>query len=286
VKIVIYGQGKSGTSALFYKVKNSLPPSTIALFEPTSFGMREQLKPRLRALARGAIFPDILAKVLPCDRKAVRLQDFDSFDRQVLIIRDPRDRMVSGLLYRSYHAAFDQTGENARAFLDLLRRKEGDPLSVSLLELVDAVEALQHGPTGPASWLPHYQDQSVARPMAFHRERPHLHLFRYEDMVDGRFEALEAALRLPLKGSATVPQNLQRVVRSKGYGAWRHWFTPEDVTVMRPILQPYLDSYYPGAGWDLSPSPKLEAAFGSEYVRRVMNERRVQQKLPLLDEDR
>jgi hypothetical protein len=122
--------------------------------------------------------------------------------------------------------------------------------------------------------------------MRFHDERPHLAVFRYEQLVDSRFDALEAALGMPLGGSAAVPPALNRVVRTKGYGAWRDWFTPEDVASLRPAMQPFLDRYYPSADWDLSPSASLDADDGSRYVERIIDERRTALGLPLLPAQR
>jgi hypothetical protein len=284
VKIVIYGLSRSGTSALFYKVRNSLPPGTISLFEPASYGLRDQLKERLRALLRGRLMPDVLAKVLPCDPTPVRIGDFDDFDRQVLIVRDPRDRLVSDLLYRSYHASFGCADEDAMHLLKLLRRKEAEPLSVPLLRLIEAVEARQSGAASLPRWISAYREQTVTLPLAFHDRRPGLSIFRYEQMVDGQFGTLEGLLGLALGGSATVPPSLQRVVRTKGYGNWRHWFTPCDLEVLRPVIQPFLDRYYPAADWDLAPSPQLDPAFGSDYVKRLIDEQRTSSGLPPLVE--
>jgi hypothetical protein len=286
VKIVIWGLGKSGTSGLFYKILRSLPAGTIALFEPAAYGAPRRLLDRLKALGRGRIAPDVLAKVLPCGPRPVRLADFDDFDRQVLIVRDPRDRLVSDLLYRGYNAGFARDAAAAREFLALLQAKEADPGSVPLLRLVTAFDALEQAAGAASSWLKRYGEDGVTAPLSFHDARPHLLLFHYEDMVEGRFAALEAQLGLPLAGSATVPPALRRVERSKGSGGWRSWFTPADVDVFRPILQPYLDIYYPRADWNLDPSPRLDPEHGSAYAERVINERRGLWKLPLLRTER
>jgi hypothetical protein len=279
VKIVIYGLGKSGTSALFYKVKSSLPKGTIALFEPSSFGLRERAEGRARALLRGRVRPDVLAKVLPCDPRPVRVRDFDRFDRQVLIVRDPRDWLLSALLYRSYHAGGFHADPEAGAFLELLRRKEADPRSVPVISLLHALERAQQA-ASPAASSGRFPEQALARLLAFHAERRHLPFFRYEQMVDGDFRAAEDILGFPLTGSSTLPQSLWRVVRTKGYGAWRDWFTQADMETFRPVLRPFLDRYYPGSDWDLSPSPSLDPDQGSRYVERLINEKRELLGLP------
>jgi hypothetical protein len=282
VKIVIYGLAKSGTSALFYKIRNSLPPGTIELFEPSSFGPLDRVRARLRALRRGHVRPDVVAKLLPWDRRPVRIGDFDGFDRRILLVRDPRDRLVSDLLYRSYNAAFAADGPRALEFLRLLRAKEAEPGEVPILRLVEAFDRLERAAGSRADWIERYQRRGLLQPMQFHVERPRLAVFRYEQLVDCQFASLEAALGMSLGGPAEVPPALNRVVRTKRYGAWRDWFTPEDVDSLRPMLTPYLDLYYPSADWDLNPSPSLDPEEGSLYVERIISERRDLLGLPRL----
>lgn len=282
MKVVIFGLAKSGTTALFYKIRNSLPPGTIALFEPTSYGKRAHLRARLGAARRGHFAPVVLAKVLPWDSKPVRIQDFDRFDRRVILVRDPRDRLVSHLLYRSYNAAFVRDDAAVAAFLALLTRKEADPRSVSMMRLLRTFDQLEREVGSPASWRERYEGKGVVQPLRYHERQPALPVFRYEQLVDGEFEPLEAILGFSLGGAATVPSELQRVVRTRSYGAWRNWFTPEDVDTLRPIFLPYLERYYPGAEWDLAHSPAIDPDHGSIYVERVINERRTLSGLPPL----
>ncbi|QAY77679.1 hypothetical protein [Sphingosinicella sp. BN140058] len=282
MKIVIYGLAKSGTSALFYKIRNSLPAGTISLFEPSTYTRRERLLERLRAARRGHFAPDVLAKLLPWDWRPVRLGDFDDFDRQILLVRDPRDRLVSALLYKTYNASFVRDASAAADFLDLVRRKEANPGAVTMLRLLRTFDALEEAAGAQSSWMDRYHHRGVTLPLRFHDERPHLPVFRYEQLVDSQFGPLEEMLGLSLGGAAKVPDSLQRVVRTKGYGAWRNWFTPEDVAELRPLFQAYLDRYYSGADWDLQASPAIDAKHGSIYVERVINERRGLWNLPPL----
>ena len=282
VKIVIYGLAKSGTSALFYKIRNSLPSGTIELFEPSSYGKRERLRSRLIALRRGHLRPDVLAKILPWDWRPVRMADFERFERRILLVRDPRDRLVSGLLYRSYNAAFAAHDRPALEFLELLRAKEAEPASIPMLSLLETFERLESQAGGRTDWLGRYRTHGLEEPLRFHEQRPDLFAYRYEDMVDGRIGSVESVLGIPLAGSASVPPALGRVVRTKRYGAWREWFTPKDVDWFRPVVSEFLRRYYPAADWDLAPSPILDPVHGSLYVERIVNERRGLLHLPPL----
>lgn len=274
MKIVIYGLGKSGTSALFYKVRNSLPRGTIELFEPSSFSRRQRIRTRFGALRRGHFAPHVLAKVLPCDVRPVQIGDFEDFDRKILLVRDPRDRIVSDLLYRGFNAAFVRSAARCEEFLALLRMKEAEPHAVPLLRLLERFDALETSAGTPSSWRERYHLRGVECPLRFHDERPRLPVFRYEQLVNGDFSTVEAILGLPLRGDAAVPPTLQRVSRTKSKGSWRDWFTTEDANALRPVLEPFLDRYYPKADWSLATEPRIDPQHGSSYAARVMNERR------------
>jgi hypothetical protein len=274
VKIVIYGLAKSGTSALFYKIRNSLPAGTIAQFEPSRYTLRDRLMGHARALRRRNVSPDVLAKVLPWENPPARIEDFERFDRQILIVRDPRDRLVSALLYLTYNAQFVRSEAEALEWLRLLRLKEAEPASVPVVRLLEAFDALELAAGGRSDWVELYQERGVARPLRFHAERPHLHLFRYEQLIEDRVEDLETFLGLRLTGTALLPPPLRRVERTKGSGSWRSWFTPEDVQAFEPVFRPYLDLYYPGSDWNLGPPRRLDPELGSLYVERIVNEKR------------
>ena len=98
-------------------------------------------------------------------------------------------------------------------------------------------------------------------------------------MIDRRLEGLEGYVGVKLRGDASVAAELARVVRTKGYGGWKDWFTAEDVNYLRPVLQPFLDRFYRGADWELNASPSLPAEFGSGYVERIVNDRRASANL-------
>jgi hypothetical protein len=63
MRIVVYGLAKTGTSALFYKIRNSLPGAN-ALFEPATYGLVRRLRVGLKTALTGRRHPDTLAKVI------------------------------------------------------------------------------------------------------------------------------------------------------------------------------------------------------------------------------
>lgn len=282
MKTVIYGLARSGTTALFYKIRESLPADTICLFEPARFDPRIIRKNRDMSGRE----PFVLAKILPFRPfNPSAAESFAHFEKQILIVRDPRDRLISRLLYGVYSCNFFDDNHKLGRFLQLLKHKESDPHSVSMKKLLTTFSELDGERSSFADWASHYQDHSIRKPIEFHLQHEGLFLFRYEDMIDERLDSLGRYLGVSLNAATSVPRELSRVPRTKNYGGWRDWFTPDDIEDLCPILQPFMDRYYPTSDWELSLSPTIPAEHGSSYIRRIANERRAAMKLPLIGEE-
>lgn len=280
MRVVIYGLARSGTTALFYIIRESLPADAVCLFEPRAFDPRAfKARPLARLLHRRRE-PDVLAKVLPFrPAEPADAASFSGFDKQILLVRDPRDRLVSRLLYGAYDSTFYGRDESLAAFLSLLRRKEADPRSVSVRELLKTFAELNGDEFSFDGWAADYARHSVRAPLDFHDCHAGLFVCKYEEMVEGRLGALEEYLGLKLRPGPSVPAEYRRVARTKTRGGWRDWLTPEDVEYLRPVFRPYLERYYEGADWELSARPSVPAGFGSGYVLRIVNERRAAEGL-------
>ncbi len=275
MRVVIYGLARSGTTALFYKIKNALPRDAVCLFETRAFDPRAAKSRPLARLLRGGREPDVLAKILPFRPSgAADAASFNGFDKQILLVRDPRDRLISRTLYVAYHSTFCHRDAALAAFLELLKEKEADPRAVSLREVLKTFARLNGDEFSFDDWAADYARHSVRAPLDFHDCRPGLFVCKYEEMVGGRLRALEAYLGLKLGDDAALPAEHRRVARTKSSGNWRDWLTPEDVEFLRPLLGPYLERYYGEAGWELNARPDIPAEFGSGYVLRIVNERR------------
>lgn len=283
MKIVIFGLAKSGTTALFYKIKNSLPADAVCLFEPRSFDAGAVKAGRFRWLSRAKREPNVLAKVLPFrPHHSVDVESFSHFEKQILIVRDPRDRFISRLLYGIYDSDIVRDELKVKALVATLEQKETNPRSLALKALLQLFTGHNGQGFSFDEWTSSHVCHSIRRPLEFHRARPHLFVFKYEDLIDGHFAELEEYLGRPLQGEARVAPELNRVTRTKSYGGWRDWFTEEDVNFLRPIMQPFLDCYYPDADWNLKPVPSISSEHGSRYVLRITNERRALLRLPAI----
>jgi hypothetical protein len=258
VRVVIAGLGKSGTTAALYAVRSAMPADTQVLFEPRAF---------IAVHAANAV-----AKVLLNPRFSIEPAFYRQFDKMVLLVRDPRDVLISKLLYRTFGSrALHDDPAKLELYLDLLRAKEADPRSVPLIR----INALYEKLSGPTQHSDEGRERLLSGATAFHDAFPEAFVFRYEAMVDGRFEPLAQYLSLSVEAmKPEVPVQFNRVVRSRRAGNWRDWFCPEDVAHYRPLLSAYMERYGYDDDWALASEPVVRPEECSGYVLRLIHERR------------
>lgn len=265
LKIVIFGPYKTGTTGLYYKISNSFPGKFRGIFEQDHF---TQMKDDTEAW--------ILAKTIAWyDGRPVAeaYKDFMNFDRKVFLIRDPRDWIISALLFiiQQERSLFEDDRRMAE-ILGALCAKEEDPRGRSLISLLELILGLseQHDFASEIKWMGHHYRWLPQ----FEKEIGDHLVVRYEDFIDGRLEALEAYLGLSLTGTAQVDAIHSHVPRTKGYGNWRHWLTEADVDFLKPFFQDYMSHFDYLDDWTLDPCPRIDPEHCTQYVVRTINKRR------------
>ncbi|MGB3209232.1 MAG: hypothetical protein WBB19_00860 [Desulforhopalus sp.] len=261
MRILIAGLPKTGTTGLLYLVTNSLSKKPKILFEPKEYvaGLDES--------------DGVIAKIL-ISSKDLNKQSFSGFEKKITILRDPRDRMVSALLYSQFREIYLQDDNSVNIVKTCLERKERDPRSVSIRELLATIKSVNDKKSATLSFeskirksLSSFDDYIATMPESL--------LYKYEDFVSGDFSPLEEYLGFAVRGKAEVPARLRRVERTKGYGDWRNWFTEEDVADYRDIMTPWLKKYgYDEEDWQLNESPVIDSAHCTEYFLRLVQEHR------------
>lgn len=215
--ILVLGPGKSGTTALFFCLKacaerhfnvafpQKFEPKTAADVDAFSdtFGVVKMLFERYQYTDRSFL---------------------QRFNKRIFISRDPRDNVISRLVY---YAGTRLPGTDEATRLAILRKfleKEENPDSVSVLELYAMVAPLLEKPG----------DARYARELActpadfFNSDDGGFFRLRYEDFLDGKVAHLEAYLGFELSADFQVAGSLQRVVRTMAHGYWKNWFTEDD----------------------------------------------------------
>lgn len=251
MRILVVGLPKSGTTILTYRIAAARSDVTVE-FEPVAGP-----DPALATASS-----DVVTKKLVGSQTST-LADFADYDRKIWICRDPRDFLVSQSLYR-WHRDRPPTDDDRAAFqraLATLEAKEADPTSVPFLDLepddytatFDGVADLWRGQDDDG-WL----------------------LYHYEAMVEERYDDLDRHLGFAIDPGATVASGLERVVRRKGAGDWRHWFTDTDVAHYRAgTMRRYMETFgYDHDDWALDPDPRIDPDHGSRYARNLFDDHR------------
>jgi hypothetical protein len=259
MKIVIAGAARSGTTALYYALKQSLPRNYAHKFEPR----RYVPKPGERG---------VLAKIII--NSVDRIGDFDCFDKRIFLIRDPRDVVVSAVLYRIYNAREPVDQDALDHYLRGIEQKQRDPAAISLVELQSRLAPLLR------IKIPAQSNREVRAP-DFGTRHPDYFVYKYEDLIAGRFGELERYLGLDITFNGNVDAKHQRVARAKDAGGWRDWFTPADVEYYRPSFQDVLLRYGYDSDWTLSRDPRIAPAHSTLYVARMLQEGRAARKAKL-----
>ncbi len=160
MRVIIAGLGKSGTTAALYAVRSAMPADTQILFEPR------------RVIEVQAV--NAVAKVLLNPRFSIEDAFYRQFDKMVLLVRDPRDVLISKLLYRTFGSrALHDDPAKLDQYLDLLRAKEANPRVVSLLR----INALYEKLSGPTQHSDEGRERLLSGATSFHDAFPDAFVF-------------------------------------------------------------------------------------------------------------
>ena len=186
-----------------------------------------------------------------------------AFDHAVLLVRDPRDWIISRYLY-SWYREHQPVAKFYRRAVRLVRRKEAAPVSLPFFRLLAAGNA--SGRDLGEEIVPAYAELRQLLTMA----GAGAFVMRYEDFVAGRIEVLSAHLGLDLSADVRVDDSVARVARSRSSANWRKWFTPADVEFFSPRIDPILRACgYDADDWRLDETPVLDPRTGSGYMQRL-----------------
>ena len=257
--VIIVGQGKSGTSKLTYVINSGMPANTQIHFEPKgikglpNIGMHRELLGKLPMINKSLYGPNQSVKFGAVSQL---------YDRKIWILRDPRDRVISLMLYRWFKGHSPDPIKYQKA-LDLVIQKEADPSSVNVTQIWNLIYA-------PGMYEVKLREEYIKLDNILSNLDSTWHILSYENMVDGKLDDLNTYLGFETSLDEEVPDKLNRVVRSKGYGNWKNWFTPEDVYFYQPILGDFISKYCPIIDdWALNADQQIDKSKGSLYMQKL-----------------
>jgi hypothetical protein len=275
MKVFILGVGKSGTTALCYKIAEGLPSC-----RAFSGGHPGKYLGDYENAVYKHTFEERKGKGFAAYREHLAQEHYD---KKIWIARDPRDSAVSRMLFR-WHKGTQGRRKQFEAHLKLVLQKERDPRSVPFYEICRLA-----GTAGPIDARAVFEEEKdrCDQMAAFVRELDDSwYFYRFEDMVDGKYDGLNAYLGFAVRGDTEVPESTgkAKVIRKKAYGDWRHWFTPEDVEFYKPAHVPYLAAAgYDVDDWRLAEVPVIEPEYSSQYMLKLLERRRADSLRWLMD---
>ena len=265
MNVLVLGKAKTGTTVISRTILHSLPEGAGYLFEPGD------TRPFEGTPGEGGV----VAKVLfdHWTRKKAELRDVAEnklplrFDKLVVIRRDPRDELISILLYYPFNLK-RLLGDDPRfaTWAEYLRRKETAPASVSFLDMCRTFDSLFGVNFTPSLSRRQTIDNGYSRFCAGLRA-PRYDL-RYEDFMAGRTEHLAGYLGLELSARRDVGEAYGNTRRSASFDNWKRYFTPEDVVFFKRHADYLADQGY--TDWELAPPASIPESELSGYVRSLL----------------
>jgi hypothetical protein len=261
MKVMILGLGKTGTTALLYKVAGGLP-NCLAF----SGGKPGKYVGNYENAVYKHTYSERKGKTFDLFRQHIT---DERYDRMIWIARDPRDAAVSEMLFR-WHRGYWGRKRQYQAHLDLVLKKEKDPKSVPFHVICRYAGRGERWPITTEEVVKTERLRYANMAEFVKRLGPEWFLFKYEDMVSGKYAGLNGYLGFEVEKEGQVPEAYGKVVRKRASGDWRHWFTEEDVEVFKPAYLPYMGIIgYDRNDWALSPTPVIEPEYSSVYMQSL-----------------
>lgn len=264
--IVILGLAKTGSTGLYNNVKAALAKSEheyYFFFEPT--------RPApLHNIRRYAPLLPILTKVMIAREPDLELP-YDHFPKRITLVRDPRDMIVSFLLFRPFIRA-DVPWERVAPFVAAVKEKEKDPSARSVQSLHALADEL-----GLAAYRLERVVEYMERQEALIDEH-NVFTVRYEDFIVGQLGGLNDYLGFAVENQTSTSPWLDHILRAAGTGDWRHWLTPADIDFYRPHIAPYMKRFDYEDDWKLAEQPVIDPSTASQYIEGKYRKRFAQQE--------
>lgn len=261
MRILILGSPKTGTTYLFYMIKKVMPDDTACFFEPESHDDQTELLSHSSVLTKFLITGNSFGSLMKPEALA-------RYDKTILLVRDPRDMLVSTFMYHIYENSITADLARFAAFMTLLRIKEEDPSAFSMKALIDL--QAQINDSSPLEITEFVCNNIGLSSLILEKWADKLILLKYEDMVAGKLAAVESYLGLNLIPTDTeIPLEHKVVTRSKASGDWKNWYRPEDEDWCKRLFGTYVGKFGYADEWDLPKVTQLDAERASRYAMRV-----------------
>ncbi len=252
-RICIVGMPKTGTTAIYQSIRNAMPSNTSAIFEPKSADELKFLSSKECSLTK------IMMGKLTASEYAPSL-----FDKNIVVLRDPRDTLVSRVLYKFNGTKILDDEVRKANVLSVFRQKEADPDSVSLVDIFSLF-----GKGEPYRFYKAFCDLLLKTITTCETHSRSIHAVRYEDFVDGNLSGLNAYLGFPIDKNINLPSWTKKIRRKGTYGDWVNWFTASDIPFFYGSMALYMKTFGYDDWSSQTVHKTISAEHASEYIERL-----------------
>lgn len=202
--------------------------------------------------------------VLDAHEQTIDLDVLARFDKRIVLLRDPRDRLISSLLFGLH----GKTQTNLDRIINLLHKKETNANTYPFVSLV--LDIYPHMREKDLLQRVH-KTHDLINPLT--REPNNLITIKYEALMNSDFVKLENYLDICISESVEVPDHHAYGKRISSTQQWKYWFTEADVKFFSPIMNPILELYGYDEDWVLTPQPYIAKAECTQFVLRAREQK-------------
>ena len=189
------------------------------------------------------------------------------FDKRIILLRDPRDRLISSYLFGLHGES-----EGLLEKVSNIQRKEQNPSGVPFVQLV-----CDTTPNMTEANLRSYIQSTLRKitPLLIDHVaingrndefQQNTTAYKYEDLIRSDFDGLEKFLNVTLINKATIPDHHAYGKRAVSVGQWKNWFCASDVAFFQPILEPFMSAWGYTNDWSLNSVQNIEPEHASGFV--------------------
>ena len=134
MKTLILALARSGSSALYHLIHDNLPNDKQGFFEPRDKNDWESIIDSLNSFK----YYTVKSIIRPYLRTKTNYIKY--FNKNIILVRDPRDNLVSRLLFRLISPTFKKNFDQCVHIYKLLEKKVESPSSISLVTIFKCME--------------------------------------------------------------------------------------------------------------------------------------------------
>ncbi|MGF1591529.1 MAG: tetratricopeptide repeat protein [Pleurocapsa sp.] len=271
MKTLIYSLGKSGTTALAYSISKAFDNHEL-VFEPSLLSKVDYQRDNL-------IVKSIFANRWKKDQNYL-----PKFDKSILLIRNPLDRIVSYLLYMPYNGDGYSDDRNAQTYVNLLKQKVERPDSVGIYDIDKCYSDIDI--TGRGSLIQAVKEQSENIQKFYESSHAkNFFLLKYEDFIQNNLEELSNYLGRKISNKIKVSKQFRRTERSKNFDNYKAFFLSKELETSLKDFASFNNTFgYESSSNINSQNSEDELALSAEmtyaYTTKVINEYRSKNLIP------